>query len=77
MGQTPPPFLAMPGFSLLLLPKPLPYGDDGDVNDYATGEGALPEPDRGRVEGVAQPRQPQPWHPCQQRHPQDCQQNMP
>ena len=43
----------------------------------APGEGALPQLDRGRREGVAQPCQPQPWHPRQQRHPQDCQQNMP
>ena len=43
----------------------------------APGEGALPQLDRGRLEGVAQPGQPQPWHPRQQRHPQDCQQNLP
>ena len=41
------------------------------------GEGALPQLDRGRLEGVAQPGQPQPRHPRQQRHPQDCQQNLP
>ena len=37
------------------------------------GEGALPQLDRGRLEKVAQPGQPQPRHPGQQRHPQDCQ----
>ena len=41
------------------------------------GEGALPQLDRGRLEKVAQPGQPQPRHPGQQRHPQDCQQNLP
>ena len=39
------------------------------VTSNDIGEGALPEPDRGRGEGVAQPCQPQPWHPCQQWHP--------
>ena len=47
------------------------------TNCGAPGEGALPQLDRGRPEGVAQPAQPQPRHPRQQRHPQDCQQNMP
>ena len=42
----------------------------------ATGEGALPELDRGRFEGVAQPREPQPWHTGQQWHPKDRQQNL-